>query len=216
MNERVWEGLLLAVIAALVPLVFAAIKRRAPDLVDRIDRAVRSGHYWRKDMSAKMDQLVAEVTPNGGGRMRDEIRSTRRDIRAVKAAQRARGNSSIDGEFEADEKGLFTQANATFLRITERSEDDLRGMRWLSSVAERDRDEVRSEWRKSIEEGREFRMQFVLFGAVSGNEASIICTAIPMVDGNDVFGWAGNVRRRDITATRPAIRPSLPYQDNGS
>lgn len=147
-----------------------------------------------------------ELKPNGGGSMRDELRRIGRDVRLHGATLRAYVDNSSDGLFESDENGVWRHTNATFNRLVERSNDEVKGWGWLSSVTDFDRDGVRDEWIDAVREKREFRKRFALVTA-SGSEFTVDVIAVPIRDTNngEVLGWSGHVRRRLESGVQRAI-----------
>jgi PAS domain S-box-containing protein len=164
-------------------------------------------------------ELAYQFRPNSGGsaidrivRLGERVESVAFDVRTMKATQRARGNGSADGEFECDADGLCLHSNATYVRWVERGEDQLRGMGWLTCIAEHDRDRVRDEWEACVEERREFGMRYAMVSA-SGNEFQVDCIAIPIREGNDILGWVGHVKRRHPTGSQPVLRKPHPDEE---
>lgn len=157
-------------------------------------------------IKSEVDHIGHEVRPNSGGTVFDKLGNIASDVRVVKAMQRARGHSSPHGEFESDADGRCVYSNGTYLRWTGRSADDLYGWGWLGCIAEQDRDNVREEWIDCVKLQREFRMRYAMVNHATGDEFTVITTAIPVRDGNVVRCWVGHVEKRIPTETHRAVR----------
>jgi len=214
MSERVLETLLLASIPLLLPVVWAGMKRFAPKAVASIKTALGIGRA--AEMAESIRLIRAELTPNGGGSMRDETRRAARDVRMLGATFRAYVENTDEGIFEADFSGACTHSNATYLRWTERSIKDVIGWGWTNCIAEYDRERVREAWDSAVEEKREFSGRYAMVTA-SGSEFSVDTTAIPVRDpsNGETSGWVGHVRRRYPTGQQPAMPPHM-REDNGN
>lgn len=62
--------------------------------------------------------------------------------------------------FTTDDKGLITWANRSFLNILGRQISDVTGSGWETAIHQDDRDRVTKEWYESVEENRNFDLQY--------------------------------------------------------
>lgn len=118
-------------------------------------------------MTTKMDalhsqvQLIAnQLVPNGGSSIKDalnriENRQTLSDQR-IKVLMSDTSNAIV----EYDKDGVCTWVNWQYCRLTGRTPMEVLGYGWINSIHPEDRDDVRREWERSVEESRSFEMSY--------------------------------------------------------
>lgn len=126
-------------------------------------------------LETRLDEVMAQLLPNGGGSMRDAINRIESRLTAVM-------DEDSSAMFEADASGLCIYANPSMLRLTQRTMDQLKGNGWYNIVDPMDRESVRAEWTAAIEEKRSFEAVFFLVG---GREVS--------VNSREMVDRAGNI-----------------------
>ena len=119
----------------------------------------------KTDIGALSEQVrfvVDELRPNGGASIRDSL--NRIEIRQVLQEQRQKAilSDMSVGVFETDMDGEFVWVNRKYLRMTGRTPSEVKGSGWINTVAERDRERVKTEWDDAMEENREFESRFLL------------------------------------------------------
>ncbi len=128
-------------------------------IMAKMDEQIEAG----KVRDQKMDELTAavqevqkEVTPNGGGSMKDEIRAILSRVDTSIARFLAFNEDAEVGQFITDCHGRCTWVNRTYCRITGRTDSEVLGWGWLSSILENERDSVHEEWEATVAEERNY------------------------------------------------------------
>lgn len=151
------------------------------------------------DLQDTVSKIHKEVTPNGGGSLRDVVNRTEMALTVFINSSRAQWDGmGMFGIFEALPDGEFSYVNGVLQKWTNRSERDFMGYGWVNSVAASDRERVRQEWESCTEDIREFSMEFRMRRA-DGTEFQVLWTASPVTNrtNSPVVKWVGVVRRLD-------------------
>lgn len=137
----------------------------------------------------RLELVVSEVRPNGGGSMRDEIR-------AIAAKQKARDNTIEDRAiFETNAKGECIHVNLAYCRMTGRTLEELRGNGWLNAVHPADREAVLAEWQESITLNKDFDLHYRML-STTGQTIPVVGRAYRMTDNQGkVIGMYGAVEQ---------------------
>lgn len=156
------------------------------------------------EMDASLKRVLQEVSPNGGGSMRDAVNTTRDTAKRTEMALALFINSTraqwdgmgLFGVFEADAYGNHIYTNGIYQKWTNRSDIELAGAGWINAIAFDDRDMVRREWQSCIEDMREFVLNYRMRDSI-GNEFDVICSATPVREAlnGPVVKWVGVIRR---------------------
>jgi PAS domain S-box-containing protein len=176
------------------------------------------------DALEKLDLIKKEVTPNGGGSMKDllaaqaklqqkvssDISGMKDQLDAMSLRQRLTHDASGVGSFEASPSGLWTFASPTHCRTVGMALEDLLGMGWLNTICTEDREAVREEWQSCFEDVRAFDKEVCVAAPDGGCFASkMIVRPLRGADGS-VRLWQGlityNRRACDIHGTAPMRR----------
>jgi PAS domain S-box-containing protein len=144
--------------------------------------------FGLKDMKAdlklvgeRLDQIMAEFAPNGGSSLKDQMNRLESDMALANERQRARMLDTPEMIFETDEHGHCVWVNRTYANAVQRGLVDLLGYGWVNGIALPYREKVVSEWYKSVEEDREFEMEFD-FQDSNGNHFPVMCRSYKMRD----------------------------------
>lgn len=158
-----WAGIITAVCAAIVGLYKA--HRHVWPTIRGVLRLLFRAHRIEHDLTQignKLDFLVKELTPNGGGSMRDAI--TRIDNMMTVNEQRQRAALTITREalMEVDAQGNCIWANQTYLQLTGRPLDEILGRGWVNTISSVERETVMEEFDNALDEGREFEYEYTI------------------------------------------------------
>jgi PAS domain S-box-containing protein len=141
--------------------------------------------------------ITAELKPNGGNSMRDQVDSIRAICDGTTQKMRIYFHFDPHGIVETDKDGGLVWMNRAYLEITGYMHDELTGMGWRNAISPQDRDRVFKEWSNAVAEKRDFYAQFTIeqkSGYVAHVEAR--CLAIRTAKG-DLVGHLGFMKRTD-------------------
>jgi PAS domain S-box-containing protein len=141
----------------------------------------------------KIDKIFEELTPNGGTSIKDKIDKIDAGLNLVSERQRAREIDDPVARFETDPVGNCTWINRTYSSLVQRTPSELMGHGWQNAISQLDREHVVTDWYKSVEEKREFTMDF---NFETPNGALIECKvrSYKMTDpGGNIIGYYGTI-----------------------
>ena len=150
---------------------------------------------FRAKATARMDAILAELRPNGGGSLRDAI--SRIETQNAVALGRidlvmiAMGDQ-VAG-YETDAAGLCVWTSPAYCALVGRAAHELLGWGWIVGLHHDDADHVRDGWRSSVEDRRTFEQRFRMVRP-DGLVVPVISRATPILAGARLVGWSGLVR----------------------
>jgi PAS domain S-box-containing protein len=113
---------------------------------------------WRKTFGAtrhSLNIILSELTPNGGGSMKDvlnEVRENQEDYYALVSAR-------LDADHQAvvitDAEGKVTNISRAFQEYTGMTQDMMEGDGWINLIHPDDRIAVAEQWHHVVKDGRE-------------------------------------------------------------
>lgn len=151
-------------------------------------------------MSEDITFIVSELRLNGGTSVKDAINRNEATLLRIEAnlslaneRQRARMLDTPEMIFETDVNGDCVWVNRTYTRTVQRAMPELLGKGWVNGIASDEREGVVSEWYKSVEEDREFEMDFS-FQTPDGIMIPITCRSYRMRDQSTgrIIGYLGH------------------------
>jgi PAS domain S-box-containing protein len=134
-------------------------------------------------LPAKVDQLAAQFTRNGGATLRDSIE--RIEVLTARGEQRDRILLGLVpyGILEFDGAGICILLNRTYVRWTGRDEKEILGRGWINALHPRDRERVSREWTNALVENRNYETTFTLHNPDSDLSIFVACKIVPMRPG---------------------------------
>jgi PAS domain S-box-containing protein len=139
----------------------------------------------------KIDRIFEEITPNGGTSIKDKIDYIDYNVTLVQQIQQAMAADTKVAQFRTDSEGNCVWVNRTYRRTVDRDMSEILGHGWQNTIAQDERDEVVTEWYKSVEEEREFSMNFH-FETPTGEKILCRCRSYKLVNRKgDVLGYLG-------------------------
>lgn len=155
------------------------------------------GWFAMPSQVADMRKTInAELTPNGGGSMRDLVVATAARTTAAEARSRAVLSQLHVPFWESDAAGLCTYYSREIAMLSGWTPADAEGRGWISTIHPDDREAVLTEWGRCIADGREFTMDYA-FVTPDGRRIEVRAEALAMRDGKGrVIGYVGRVARR--------------------
>lgn len=156
----------------------------------KVMRPVLKWGFKTAEIISKLDKIVAEVSPNGGSSLKDVV--NRIEANQIKTEERVRILllDSADGIWESDKNGLCVWANRTLLNMMDLELNEILGNGWIVAIPEEQRTRVVTEWRRAVNDKREFRLDFP-YQAKSGKIINVSCKASPMIKIGKICGWIG-------------------------
>lgn len=152
---------------------------------------------WFK-LPAQMAIVIREVTPNGGGSMRDIVVATQYRVAANEAFSHAILAQLHIPFWKSDDAGNCTFYSRELAMLTGWTPADNLGRGWLSTIYPDCREEVQEEWDACMRDGREFVMDYA-FITPRGERLDVHAEANAMRDPKGkVIGYVGRVTRRGV------------------
>ncbi len=151
-------------------------------------------------MSKDITFIVAELKLNGGTSVKDAINRNEVTLLRIEAnlslaneRQRARMLDTPEMIFETDVNGNYVWVNRTYTRTVQRAMPELLGKGWVNGIEADQREGVVDEWYKSVEEDREFEMNFS-FQTPNGIVIPVTCQSYRMRDQRtgEIIGYLGH------------------------
>lgn len=134
--------------------------RRALDTADRISDGNRM--HQIAEALQMIETIAAELRPNGGASIRDQLDRIERDLRAEKSARRAMAHAFDIGLFETGAKGNCVWVNREFCEMTGLTERETDGTGWFNAIDITHRAEALEEWDDVVRRCRQFNMTLPL------------------------------------------------------
>jgi PAS domain-containing protein len=157
-------------------------------------RSAAALEEFRAKSTARMDEILAELRPNGGGSMRDSI--TRIETQNTVALGRIDLVMGAVGHriaaYETDHTGLCVWTSPAYCELVDRPAADQLGWGWVTVLHPDDADHVRDNWRSAVDERRAFEMRFRI-RRPSGEAIPVKSRATPLFAGPRLVGWSGLV-----------------------
>lgn len=143
----------------------------------------------------QLNLIFKELTPNGGGSMKDKINHMSKEITTnttmteqIYYRQRWMLDHRTESIFEADKSGQIHWVNKPYCILTGRDSTDLLGHNWKNTVHEDDRERVVANWDACVKDERQFEDEYRMI-TPNGEVINVICSASRV--GN---GYIGNIR----------------------
>lgn len=140
---RIWE----VVKGAIAVVKFAASFNAR---MDRLESVV----------GERLTRIEKELMPNGGSSLRDIVDGLRRSQTFQDRSYEALLDMHEDPLFRSDRFGKCEWANRAYLKLIGKAIEDARGNGWLTFVHPDDRPAVFNEWKASIDQNRNFEMEY--------------------------------------------------------
>jgi PAS domain-containing protein len=143
-------------------------------------------------LDAKLDIIISELRPNGGGSMRDSI-NRMEDSMAVSTAQRyILLNAMPHGAWTFDCAGNCTWINDPLKKTLGVTMDDMGGSNWTNYLCQDTRDAVVREWKDAVQARRKFDTNFKFCNPQTMTEHLVHSVSTPILNfKGEVVGWTG-------------------------
>lgn len=131
--------------------------------------------------------IMADMKPNGGSSLRDAIDRIDRATSMSKERTHALVAALDLPVWESDDRGNCVWASPKLCDLWGLTQDEMKGYGWITGVAEKDREVVRTEWDRAVREKRRFSM---VYNTVTGTK--MLGHSICVKDGREnVIGHIG-------------------------
>lgn len=149
-----------------------------------------------------LSEIQSQLRMNGGSSMHDAVRRTERmvvaltrEVRYLRVGHDLFTESVSFPAFRTDVKGHTVWVNRVLKLLAGITDDaDAMGLGWLSMVHSGDRDRVRANWLKAIEEQREYSDQYRIVTRPHSKIITIVSTAKPIRTDEGIMGWSGTFK----------------------
>ena len=147
-------------------------------------RTMFSDQKQFREISSKVDEILIELRPNGGGSLRDSVNRIEDQVSYQNSARRTAMETSPVALVEADEHGNAIWTNTAHARLTGMSKHELLGNGWVNSIEASCRDRVEEAWNRAVAQERAFHDFVTYINATSGDCFVAEVTAHPIKTGN--------------------------------
>jgi PAS domain S-box-containing protein len=116
-------------------------------------------YRWTSSMVESLDKINViheQMFTNGGSTLRDAVNRIENRINLVEKKQGIYILDTPHGVYESNSNGEITSVNRTLCRITGKTENEILGNGWLTSISENDRERVDDAWNYAIGNQIEF------------------------------------------------------------
>lgn len=111
-------------------------------------------------LDRRLTSIEKELMPNGGMSLRDSVDWIRRSQTVQDRTHEALLDMHDDPWFKSDPTGKCEWINRAYLKLTGKAIDEARGNGWLSCIHPEDREAVFTEWKRAVEQNRNFEMTY--------------------------------------------------------
>lgn len=137
----------------------------------------------RHETTAIKTRVEAELGPNGGSSLKDQVTM-------IAARQAAIFDGQARAAFQADRAGRFTSVNRAFEQLVGYPQRDLLGMRWVNLLHQDDAEAFMVVWQHAISDGRILRRTCRIVTA-SDVTLSVSIDAVPILVRDQAVEWQG-------------------------
>lgn len=136
-------------------------------------------------------RVDAELGPNGGGSMKDQVAGMKDQVAVIASRQIAVFEAGERPAFQADASGRFKSVNRAFEKLSGYPARDVLGKGWINLIHQDDVEAFMAAWEHAIRDGRILRRECVMVTA-AGDSITICIDAIPVKSGDRVLEWQGS------------------------
>lgn len=182
----------------------------------KFHRVLRTRRQQRDLLLSKVDTILKEMTPNGGGSLKDAVNAMRTDVQKLKAGVailrdglRFSLGLQPTAVFETDETGRCTNASPALCDMFGKTHEEMLGLGWLSAIESAEgRDRVWVNWRSAVESGMPYKDRYLVHNEKTGERFYVSSRAVSSkTDDGVVRYYFGSVEKEQPAST--SIRESL-------
>lgn len=144
----------------------------------------------------KIDKIYSEVTPNGGGSIKDVIGAMQQKLDTNEQISRLALNEQDVSYYQCDNKGNITIVSSALCRILGRREDEIIGNNWMSILHPDDRESVIEDWENSSVFRRNFEHRCRMLNGDGNVYCEVMIRKTPIITGKnkDISGYIGTMK----------------------
>lgn len=163
--------------------------------------AIAGVYRWGSKIYCKVARIYDELTPNGGGSIKDAINR-------IEAMQLAGLQLTGKAHWISDPEGKCTFASTKLANLMGVHPEQVMGWGWVSSVAPQFRASVKEEWIQAVKDRREFHATYA-YQHSDGKLVPVTGHAIPVIHAQTravvgMIGWAVPVEVAEESLYDPA------------
>lgn len=169
-------------------------------------KMLMTGRKRFETMQASVNEIVAQLKPNGGSSMFDMVKQAHKlsmenatiVAQVMEAVDRIKANQWNFAEaltdkpiWECDTRGSYIRVNTAYAKLSERTVAELTGAGWENFIHPDDRVRVYDEWHDAVSRKRIFEGQFKVKSR-SGKVYAVKATAMPVLtEGGNLTSFIG-------------------------
>ena len=151
-----------------------------------------SAILW-KPLKSKIETIYKELTPNGGGSIKDAINRVQGAVGRMEKRQKCWLQIHDKAVFETDSAGNLTWANREYLGLLGATFEEVEGRGWRNFLAS---DSTFEQWTRAVADKRDFNACFS-FRRKSGEMVPACVESLAMKDERgELLGYVGNVTQQ--------------------
>lgn len=167
-------------------------------------------------LHSKVDAILKELTPNGGGSLKDQVTSMRADVKTLKAnvavlrdGLRFSLGLQPTAVFETNEAGRCTNASPALCEMFGMTHEEMLGLGWLAALASaEERDRAWLNWRSAVESGVPYKDRYLVHNVKTGERFYACARAVASkTDDGAVSHFFGSVEKEMPLSA--AVRESI-------
>lgn len=139
-----------------------------------------------------IDAILKELRPNGGSSLKDQISRIENNIDILDVKVAAVALATNVGYWKSDANGKAIEVGRSLCSILGRTEAEIKGSNWVSSIHTSDRIAVKNEWDSSVRDNRNFEMNY-RFVKPDGSIQKVKVSAFAIIKDNTLQGFFGTL-----------------------
>jgi PAS domain S-box-containing protein len=146
----------------------------------------------------KIDVIIAELTPNGGGSIKDRIRRIDESVRSMEYRHRFVQDCLDVGVYECDKDGMSVFCNEALCELFGLSLEETLGTGWLAAIVDEDRQRTWDIWQSATRAGIPYSHSYHVINQRSNERIKVRTKAyaVKMPNG-EVASYQGTIWRDD-------------------
>lgn len=165
-------------------------------LMEWLRRKIVRAYRLVKQALERIDKVYAELTPNGGGSIKDKINQLSRDVTILRSGLSFSLALNPHCVFEADPTGSCTFANVALCELFGLPQTDMLGRGWLSVLDGSDvRERAWNTWTACVAKHLPYLDRYQVRNARTGERFWVRAHAIPAGDPDSPLHYYGTVER---------------------
>lgn len=150
------------------------------------------------EMGPIIDRILAELTPNGGGSIKDRIRRIDESIAVIEHRYRWVQDCSLVAIYECSADGQATFCNAALCNLFGMPHESMLGTGWLAALVDEDRQSTWETWISSTEAGIPYSHSYEIINQRTGERIKVRTKAVAIkMRTGEIASYHGTIWRCD-------------------